>query len=133
METSKIYPTSVYFIRHDGDVLTATLIGELTDLVKDGIPILWENQGAYRLIAPSVLRNTASGIVTYRILRTQYPRETPQESLRQIPWNQGIPVSAELVRGLFSGPGQKGDESSDTGSAYPPAENQQADEPEFEA
>ena len=62
--------------------------------------ILWENQGAFKLIPRNIVLNLISQHETARSLTASYPRTKPHAA--RVTWTQGIPIDSMVVKALFS-------------------------------
>ena len=122
MIESKTYFKSIaYFIRCNKTLLQLGEKGKLSIhalkalLERNGI-IIWENQGIFKLIPNSILRNVWTNFNAAQQIKENYPLTTEPRKLKEISWNQGIPISPIVVKNLLI-IDNSGNESSNTDTA----------------
>lgn len=64
--------------------------------------IIWENQGMFKLIPNSILRNLKTQYENARRIDALYPRIEPPIGLNKISWDQGISIPEAVVQILLS-------------------------------
>ncbi len=136
MRSMTFHVPLIYYVHFDGPVL---FMGEpeivdriLTRLVNEinGV-LIWENQGAYRLIPATVLFNLFTNREFLRRQMEHYPRITVSPDLSEITWNQGIAISPTVVEHLLLAPCDSSDESGKSDSATEPTVENHTDEPQL--
>jgi len=105
LKSGSYYQNHVYFIRSSKPILEVPF----ADLPANVIhafslqpidAILWENQGAFKLIPRSIVLNLIAQDETARSLTASYPRTKPH--IACVTWTQGIPIDSVIVKALFS-------------------------------
>ena len=105
LKSGSYYQSHVCFVRSSkpilevGDAdLTANMIHTFSVQPIDAI--LWENQGAFKLIPRSIVLNLIAQDETARSLTASYPRTKPPAA--RVTWTQGIFIDSAVVKALFS-------------------------------
>ena len=101
MENAKMYNLRFVLVAGNGTFLTVggDIPAEIVaDVIDNGGVLIWENQGQFRLIPNSILRNVKIQYKNARRLVTFFPRGTPRKNLNQISWVQGVAISPTVVR-----------------------------------
>jgi len=129
--SKKIYRPIIYFFQHNASILPIgndglppTIVATLID--EHGI-IIWKNQGMFRLISNTVIHNLKTDYETARSLNALYPRMKVPAHLNEISWNQGIPISPEIVKILLSTTGKKSDSFGDSDASTETANKDHTD------
>lgn len=106
IKAETFYYPHICFIRYNGLTLQ---IGDkhfpiwiLKTLIKANGIIIWENQGAFRLIPNPILCNLKTQYENAQSLVAVYPRIKPPNDLNKILWEQGEPISSKIVEYLLS-------------------------------
>ncbi len=117
MTIVKFRNVSMYHIRCDKSILTTEDVAAfrltLAELLEENGVIIWENQGAFRLIFSSVIRNCEICHEVAEKIRALYPRVNVAGALRNITWEQGVPIPKAIVENLLH---KETDDLSDTDS-----------------
>ena len=98
----------LHYTKHNGTTLhlgTPELwCDRLEALVYQKGFILWENQGMFRLITAAVVKNASERYAAAQQLENGYAHHQLKapDGLKEIYWDQGIPVPPELVPHLMS-------------------------------
>lgn len=94
-ETS--FETFIYYLRHDN--LTLQIDNKifpdkiLNLLIKRNGVLIWEAQGAFKLIPAPILCNLILNYNASQQLKKEYPRTKEPDGFTTIVWNQGISLS----------------------------------------
>jgi len=107
LESGTFLPNvKVYFIRSPkptleiGDPDFGGGIVHNSFAMQDIDAILWENQGAFKLIPRNIVLNLIAQDETACRLTASYPRTKPHAA--RVTWTQGISVDSVIVKALFS-------------------------------
>ena len=132
-ESGKFYTTSIYHIKCDksmlqigSDELPASIFREIA---KDYGLVVWEHQGIFKLMDPTLIRNLEIRYETDRSINALYPRITPPKGLDWISWSQGVSISPAVVKILLSTPNDSSDNLGDTNPTTGPNSEDQPDKP----
>lgn len=97
--------TFIYFVRCDEQILRIGSnifpISILNRLVEKHGIVIWEAQGAFKLISTPILFNMILSYNTAQQLKKEYPRTRGLNDLRTIDWNQGISIPSAAVESLL--------------------------------
>lgn len=133
MKLNRIYRPFIYHIRHDQlDIKIGS--GNwppafLKHLLEHDTLIIWERGGLFRLFPPEVLYNIHLSYERFIQVKKEYPRYNPPKSLTAINWNQGIPVSPEIVKVLLSVPDNSCNGPSDSDATADPTSKDKTIDP----
>ncbi len=127
MTIVKFRNVSMYHIRCDKSILTTEDVAAfrltLAELLEEDGVIIWENQGAFRLIFSSVIRNCEICYEVAEKIGVLYPRAKAAGALRRITWEQGVPISKVIIENLLH------EETDDLGDTDSTADTTSEDDP----
>jgi len=118
MKPNNFYTPYIYFLQctkrviQIGKELPTRVVVQLLLADKSGI-LIWENQGSFKIIPNSILRNLKTHYENTRSLSAMYPRIRPPKNLNTISWEQGYYILPEVAKLLLSIPDNRGDDFSE--------------------
>ncbi len=134
VKSRKCFAPYIYYLRYDRYTLKVGT-EEFPDKVlttlcdrKDGL-VIWENQGAFKLIPAAILLNLLHARHASQQIKESYPRAVGPQSLNEITWSQGLPIAATIAGHLLLTPCKEPNELDDTNSDTGPAGEDQPDHP----
>ena len=106
MNLKHLFEPLLYHIRCNKGYLVIGDMGipitTLALLVEKNGMIIWENQGFFKLIPNSVLRNLRTRYENARSIAAVYSRVKPPKGLTEINWNQGIDIPSAVAKVLLT-------------------------------